>query len=122
MKLLLLGRMCYGSKMPVGGGERTIRTGSTKAVTVVGLFVVAGSVPTMVKLLPPAERLPVQWVTVGVAGAARFSRYRGVSVANLGVDVCAAAELVKPAQVNAISMAKVVTETKGPLRTKYLLI
>jgi hypothetical protein len=43
-------------------------------------------------------------------------------VANLGVDVCAAAELVKPAQVSAISMAKVVMGTKGPLRTKYLLI
>jgi hypothetical protein len=43
-------------------------------------------------------------------------------VANLGVDVCATAELAKPAQVNAISMAKVVKETKDSLRTKYLLI
>jgi hypothetical protein len=68
-----LGSTCAGSKIPVGVGEMTIRTGITKTVTVVGLFVVAGSVPTMVKLLPP-ERLPVQWVTVGVAGAARFSR------------------------------------------------
>ncbi len=69
-----LGSTCAGSKIPVGVGVMTIRTGITKAVTVVALLVVAGSVPTMVKLLPPAERLPVQWVTVGVAGAAKFSR------------------------------------------------
>jgi hypothetical protein len=38
------------------------------------------------------------------------------------VDVCATAELVKPAQVKAISIAKAVMGTKDPLRTKYLLI
>jgi hypothetical protein len=31
------------------------------------------------------------------------------------------AELVKPAQVNARTMAKAVMEAKDPLRTKYLL-
>jgi hypothetical protein len=68
------GRTCAGSKIPVGVGEITMRTGIRKAVMVVGLLFAAGSVPTMVKLLPPAERLPVQCVMVGVAGAARFSR------------------------------------------------
>jgi hypothetical protein len=43
-------------------------------------------------------------------------------LANWGVDVCATAELVKPAHVNAISIVKAVMGTKGPLRTKYLLI
>src|ERR1700739_1260431 len=69
-----LGSTCDGSKMPVGVGVITILTGITKAVIVVLVFVVAGLVPTMVKLLPPAERVPVQLVTVGVAGAAMFSR------------------------------------------------
>ena len=38
----------------------TIRTGITKAVTVVGLLVVAGSVPTMVNAVPPGLRVPDQ--------------------------------------------------------------
>jgi hypothetical protein len=107
--------------MPVGVGLITIRTGIRKAVTVVALFVVAGSVPTMVKAVPPELRVPDQWVTVEVAGAARFSRYRGVKVANLGVVVCATAELAKTAQVNAVSVAKLLMRAKYPLRTIFLL-
>jgi hypothetical protein len=42
-------------------------------------------------------------------------------VANLGVDVCATAELAKTAQVSATSIARAVMGIKGPLRTKYLL-
>jgi hypothetical protein len=60
--------------MPVGVGLITIRIGITKVFTVVVVLVVLGSVPTMVKLLPPGKRVPVQLATVEVAGAARFSR------------------------------------------------
>src|SRR5215469_16125452 len=103
-----LGRRWLGSKMPVGVGLITIRIGITNAVTVVVVLVVLGSVPTMVKLVPPAESVPVQFVTVGVAGAARFSRYRGVRETNLGLDsVCAMAVLARPAQISSRMVASV---------------
>jgi hypothetical protein len=60
--------------MPFGVGVMTIRIGNRNAVTVVVVLVVCGFVPTIVKLVPPADRVPVQFVTVDVAGAARFSR------------------------------------------------
>jgi hypothetical protein len=43
-------------------------------------------------------------------------------VVNLGVDVCATAELLKPAQAKANTIAKAVMGKKDFLRTKYLLI
>jgi hypothetical protein len=72
----------------------------------------------MVNAVPPGLRVPDQFVTVAVAGASTFSRYRGARVANRGVVVCATAELIKPAQLKATNRTKTVMETKRLLRTK----